>query len=74
MEENQKNKHYGALWFNKSKISEKAPILTGNIKIEDKEFKVSVWKQEDRSNNRPDYKICISPEIETAKEILEELN
>ncbi|HRZ85984.1 MAG TPA: hypothetical protein P5277_04380 [Candidatus Paceibacterota bacterium] len=54
------DKSWGSLWLVKEKKTVKSPDLSGEAKIGNQRFKLAVWKNFDRSNNKPDYKICLS--------------
>ncbi|HRZ85643.1 MAG TPA: hypothetical protein P5277_02575 [Candidatus Paceibacterota bacterium] len=66
------SKFWGSLWLNKEKKNPKAPDLTGEAEIENQKFKLAIWKNLDRTNNKPDYKLCLSKAQE--KQIEQELN
>lgn len=62
--ENQTESYWGGLWLNKNKKSDKSPDLTGELDFKGEKYSIAIWKQEDRSNNKPDYKMHISPKQE----------
>ncbi len=63
------NKFYGGLWLARQN-KPNSPALTGSIEINGKKYFLAMFKNEDRSNRKPDYNLVMQEaELKPANEL-----